>query len=112
VEGKLEERPFFPRFAGENLKRNEALVRKLAEIASARGITVAQLAIAWVLQRGDDIVPLIGARRRERLAESLAALDVRLGQDELRAIEALAPDRAVAGSRYGEEQMRMLDSER
>ncbi len=112
VEDKLKERPFFPRFTGDNLKRNTALVKKLAEIAQARGITVAQLAIAWALSRGEDIVPLIGARRRDRLKETLGALDVTLTQEELRAIDALHLDSETAGTRYATEQMAMLDSER
>jgi aryl-alcohol dehydrogenase-like predicted oxidoreductase len=112
VAGQMKERPFFPRFVGDNLRRNEALVKKLAEIAKARGITVAQLAIAWALGRGDDIVPLVGARRRDRLTEALGALDVTLGESELRAIDEAAPDGAVAGTRYHESQMAMLDSER
>ncbi len=112
VAGQTKENPFLPRFTGDNLKRNEALVKKLAEIASGRGITVAQLAIAWVLGRGNDIVPLIGARRRDRLAETLGALDIKLNEDELKAIDAVAPEGAIAGTRYHEEQMKMLDSEK
>jgi aryl-alcohol dehydrogenase-like predicted oxidoreductase len=112
VAGQTRENPFLPRFTGDNLKRNEALVKKLAEIAKTRGITVAQLAIAWVLGRGDDIVPLVGARRRDRLAETLGALDITLGEDELKAIDAVASEGAIAGTRYHEEQMKMLDSEK
>ncbi len=111
LEGKTKPNPFLPRFSGDNLKRNEALVKKLAEIAKSRGITVAQLAIAWALGRGDDIVPLIGARRRDRLSETLGALDVALSQSELRAIDEVAPEGAIAGARYPEVQMHMLDSE-
>jgi aryl-alcohol dehydrogenase-like predicted oxidoreductase len=112
VEGKTKEHPFFPRFSGENLKRNTALVQKLAEIAKARGLSVAQLAIAWALGRGDDIVPLVGARKRVRLEEALGALDVKLSDSELKAIDDVAPEGAVAGTRYGAEQMAMLDSEK
>lgn len=112
VEGKQKERPFFPRFTGDNLKRNEELVQKLAGIASARGITVAQLAIAWALGRGDDIVPLIGARRRDRLQETLGALDITLSESELAEIDRVAPEGAIAGTRYHESQMVMLDSEK
>jgi aryl-alcohol dehydrogenase-like predicted oxidoreductase len=112
VAGETKERPFFPRFTGDNLTRNEALVKKLAEIAKARGISVAQLAIAWALGRGDDIVPLVGARRRDRLSEALGALDVALSESELRAIDEVAPEGAIAGTRYHESQMAMLDSER
>ncbi len=112
VQGGTTERPFFPRFTGDNLKHNEALVKKLAEIASAKGITVAQLAIAWVLGRGDDIVPLVGARRRDRLSEALGALDITLSDSELAAIDKVAPEGAIAGTRYHESQMAMLDSEK
>jgi aryl-alcohol dehydrogenase-like predicted oxidoreductase len=112
VAGAQKERPFFPRFVGDNLKKNTELVRALAAIADARGITVAQLAIAWVLGRGKDIVPVIGARRRDRLAETLGALAVTLGPDELAAIDAAVAQQAVAGDRYASHQMAMLDSEK
>jgi aryl-alcohol dehydrogenase-like predicted oxidoreductase len=112
VEGKTTERAHFPRFTGDNLKKNVDLVQTLAAIAAGRGISVAQLAIAWAFGRGDDIVPLIGARRRERLAEALIALDVTLSESELAAIDTAAPDGAIAGTRYHESQMAMLDSER
>jgi aryl-alcohol dehydrogenase-like predicted oxidoreductase len=112
VEGRMKERPFFPRFVGDNLMRNTALVTNLANIAQARGLTVAQLAIAWALSRGEDIVPLIGARTRARLAETLAAVDVKLTEDELRAIDAVAPEGAIAGTRYAPALMATLDSEK
>jgi aryl-alcohol dehydrogenase-like predicted oxidoreductase len=112
VEGRTKERPFFPRFVGENLVRNQALVTQLSDIANARGITVAQLAIAWVVGRGDDIVPLVGARKRARLSESLGALDIVLTQDELAAIDEVAPEGSIAGTRYAPEQMAILDSEK
>ena len=101
-----------PRFGPENLERNLALVEALAAIAAAKGATVAQLAIAWVLARGDDIVPLVGTTRRGRLAEALQALQVELSQDDVAAIEAAVPPDAAAGARYDERQMTMLDSER
>ncbi|MFY1619750.1 aldo/keto reductase [Micromonospora sp. WMMD736] len=101
-----------PRFTGANLDRNLALVDALRTVAEARGVTVAQIAIAWVLSRGETIVPLIGARRRERLTEALGAATVTLTEADLAAIEAAVPSNAVAGSRYGEAQMAMLDSER
>jgi aryl-alcohol dehydrogenase-like predicted oxidoreductase len=75
-------------------------------------VTVAQIAIAWVLSRGEDIVPLIGARTRERLAEALGALDVDLTSGELERIERAVPPGAAAGTRYDERQMAHLDSER
>jgi aryl-alcohol dehydrogenase-like predicted oxidoreductase len=101
-----------PRFSGENLDRNLALVETLRTLAAARGATVAQTAIAWVLSRGHDVVPLVGARTRERLAEALGALEVELTQDDLARIEEAVPVDAVAGERYQAEQMAILDSER
>lgn len=105
-------RAHFPRFKGDNRAANELLVERLRQIAAGKGITQSQLAIAWVLARGGSIVPVVGARTRAQLAESLAALEVKLTAEELAEIEAAAPAAAVAGSRYGEEQMRVLDSER
>ncbi|MEZ4515760.1 MAG: aldo/keto reductase [Chloroflexota bacterium] len=105
-------RSHLPRFTGENLERNLALVEALRGVAQEQNATVAQIAIAWVLSRGQDIVPLIGARRRERLAESLGALDVELSVTELDMIEQAVPKDAVAGDRYDPRAMSMLDSER
>ena len=101
-----------PRFRRENLGRNLALVDALRAIAEAKGATVAQLAIAWVLARGDDIVPLVGTTRRERLAEAVGALQLELTEEDLAAVERVAPPGAAAGDRYDERQMAMLDSER
>ncbi len=101
-----------PRFQGENLERNLALVEQLRAVAEQRGVSVAQVAIAWVCSRGEDIIPLIGARTRERLDEALGALELELGEDDLRAIEAAMPAEAAAGERYPEPQMAHLDSER
>ncbi|WP_067716446.1 aldo/keto reductase [Nocardia yamanashiensis] len=101
-----------PRFQGENLTANLRLVDALAEIAARHEVSVAQLAIAWVLARGEDIVPIIGARRPERWTEAVAALDIKLSEDELAAIEAAVPADRVAGERYAAAQMAMLDSER
>ncbi len=100
-----------PRFQGENLRHNLALVEALRGVAEERGATVAQVAIAWVAGRGDDIVPLIGARRPERLGESLGALELDLGPDDLARIEAAVPPGAAVGDRYSEAQMALLDSE-
>ncbi|HPN06543.1 MAG TPA: aldo/keto reductase [Hyphomonadaceae bacterium] len=105
-------RSMSPRFQGENLDRNLALVQALKEIATEKGCTVAQLAIAWVYARGQDIVPLIGARKPARLAEALQALDVTLTPQDLARIDAAAPVGAVAGERYPAAQVAMLDSER
>jgi aryl-alcohol dehydrogenase-like predicted oxidoreductase len=101
-----------PRFTGENLKRNLALVEALRALAEEKGAAVAQLAIAWVLSRGDDVVPLVGARRRERLTEALGAVELELTTDDLARIEGAVPADAVAGARYQAEQMATLDSER
>ncbi len=100
-----------PRFSTQNLSRNRELIEALAKIAQARGVTVAQLAFAWSRSRGDDIVPLIGARRRDQLAEALAGLDTELTQEELAAIEQAAPIGSAAGERYGPLAMKHLDSE-
>ncbi|MFE4458687.1 aldo/keto reductase [Nocardia tengchongensis] len=101
-----------PRFQGENLDANLRLVDALAKIAAERQVSVAQLAIAWALSRGTDIVPLIGARKPERWAEAVAAADIRLSEAELATIEAAVPADQVAGGRYAPAQMAMLDSER
>ncbi|MDQ6821497.1 MAG: aldo/keto reductase [Actinomycetota bacterium] len=101
-----------PRFQGDNLDRNLALVEALRQIAEAKGAPVAQIAIAWVLSRGEEIVALVGARTRERLGEALGALDVALSEDDLERIEQAVPASAVAGERYPEAQMAQLDSER
>ncbi|MDH6145828.1 aryl-alcohol dehydrogenase-like predicted oxidoreductase [Kitasatospora sp. GP30] len=101
-----------PRFQGENLAHNLALVEQLRRIAEAKGASTAQVAIAWVAAQGEDIVPLVGTRRRERLDEALGALDVRLDQADLAAIEAAVPADAAAGDRYAAAQMAHLDSER
>jgi aryl-alcohol dehydrogenase-like predicted oxidoreductase len=105
-------RSFSPRFQPENLDHNLALVDALAAIAADKGATTAQIAIAWVLGRGDDIVPLVGARRRERLHEALGALDVDLTDDDRARIEDAIPAQAAAGERYPALAMADLDSER
>ena len=105
-------RAHLPRFTGENLERNLALVDTLRAVAEARGASVAQVAIAWVMSRGEDIVPLVGARRRDRLSESLGAADLALDENDRAAIEAAVPSEAVAGTRYDAAQMSFLDSER
>jgi aryl-alcohol dehydrogenase-like predicted oxidoreductase len=101
-----------PRFSGDNLDHNLALVERLRSVASELGASVAQVAIAWVSAQGDDIVPLVGARSRERLAESLGAVDVELTGEQLAAIESAIPKNAAAGDRYDATQMAALDSER
>jgi aryl-alcohol dehydrogenase-like predicted oxidoreductase len=101
-----------PRFTGENLDRNLALVDALRAVADAKGATVAQVAIGWVLSRGEDIVPLVGARRRDRLAEALGGLQLELTAEDLAAIERAVPAGAAAGDRYHAPQIATLDSER
>lgn len=104
-------RAMSPRFQGDNLDANLALVEALRAVAESKGVTTAQAAIAWVAAQGDDIAPLIGARRRDRLTEALGALDVTLSAQDLAAIEAAVPKDAVAGTRYAEAMMAHLDSE-
>lgn len=100
-----------PRFQGANLHRNLDLADRLRTVAEQKGISTAQAAIAWVLSRGTDIVPLIGARTRVRLQEALGALDVALTADDLAAIERAVPAGSAAGERYPAAQMAHLDSE-
>jgi aryl-alcohol dehydrogenase-like predicted oxidoreductase len=109
--GARDFRTHLPRWQGDNLERNVALSEALEGIAREKGATRAQLAIAWVLSRGTDIIPLVGARTRERLRESLGALDLALSPDDLARIERAVPAEEVAGSRYPAAQMSMLDSE-
>ncbi|GJG93088.1 aldo/keto reductase [Cupriavidus pauculus] len=104
-------RAISPRFQAENVDRNLALVEALRKVADRLGVTVAQLAIAWVAAQGNDIVPIIGARRRDRLTEALGALDVKLGEEDLMAISQAVPKGAAAGERYPAAQMARLDSE-
>ncbi len=101
-----------PRFTGDNLDANLALVETLRTVAGRIGVSVAQAAIAWVLSRGDDVLPVVGARTRERLTEAIGAWDVDLGADALAEIEAAVPPGAVAGGRYDAAQTAQLDSER
>jgi aryl-alcohol dehydrogenase-like predicted oxidoreductase len=105
-------RAYLPRFSGENLDRNQGLIEALRQLATEKNATASQLAIAWVLAKGASIVPLVGARTRTQLAESLGALHVSLTPADMTRIEAALPPAAVAGSRYDEHQMRVLDSER
>jgi aryl-alcohol dehydrogenase-like predicted oxidoreductase len=101
-----------PRFQAQNLDRNLGLVEGLRRIAQGKGASVAQLAIAWVIAQGKDILPVIGARRRDQLRESLGALQLALSGADLQAIEAAVPKGSGAGDRYPTAQMRQLDSER
>jgi pyridoxine 4-dehydrogenase len=110
--GARDIRAHLPRFNEANLDRNLALVEALRAAAREKGATVAQVAIAWVHSRGDDIVPLVGARRRDRLEEALGALTLSLSAQDLARIERAVPPGAAAGDRYDSFQMAHLDSER
>jgi aryl-alcohol dehydrogenase-like predicted oxidoreductase len=102
-------RKHFPRFVGENRERNQALIDELNKLAKEKGISPAQLAIAWVLAKNGNVIAVMGARTRAQLSETLGALEVKLTRDDLGAIEEAIPE--VSGMRYGEVQMRQLDSE-
>jgi len=110
--GPRDLRGYLPRFTPGNRATNDTLVAALARIAAEKGATPSQLAIAWVLAKGPSIVPLVGARTRKQLDESLGALDVKLSPQDVARLEAEVPATAVAGTRYDEHQMRVLDSER
>jgi aryl-alcohol dehydrogenase-like predicted oxidoreductase len=101
-----------PRFKGDNLANNEKLVARLREIASGKGVTPVQLAIAWVLAKKPSLIPIIGSRTRAQITESLAALEIKLTADEIGELEAAVPAEAVAGTRYDPIQMKNLDSEK
>lgn len=110
--GEQDFRAISPRFQGSNLDANLKLADTLKVIAQEKGVTAAQMAIAWVLARGEDIVPLVGARTRERLHESLGALDIMLTAEELTRIEQAIPANAAAGERYPAAQLAHMDSEK
>jgi aryl-alcohol dehydrogenase-like predicted oxidoreductase len=105
-------RTISPRFQGENLERNLQLVEALRAVAAEKNASVAQIAIAWALAKGNDIVPLVGARRRQRLTEALGAFDLKLTADDVARIERAVPLGAAAGDRYDKHGMASLDSER
>jgi aryl-alcohol dehydrogenase-like predicted oxidoreductase len=110
--GKGDIRSYMPRFSEGNYQHNQQVVTELAHLAAERGVRPAQLAIAWALAKGADIVPVVGARTRSQLAEALGALEIALSPEEIGVLEkACSPDR-VAGTRYDAAQMKMLDSER
>jgi len=112
VHGQGDFRGHSPRFQGENLTRNLALTEALRTAAETLGLTPAQAAIAWVLAKGEDIVPLVGARRRDRLAEALGSLDAVMTPEAVAALERAVPKDAAAGDRYPAAQMAALDSEK
>jgi aryl-alcohol dehydrogenase-like predicted oxidoreductase len=99
----------FPRFQGENLDKNVALVNRIEEIALEKGCTPAQLALAWVLAQGDDIVPIPGTKRRKYLEQNVAALEVDLTDADRKRIEEVAPKDVASGTRYPEEAMRAVN---
>lgn len=110
--GQRDFRQMSPRFQAENIDRNLALVDSLRALASDLGVSVAQVAIAWVAAQGNDIVPLVGARRRDRLTEALGALDVKLTPVHLAKLAATFPHGAAAGERYPASQLAHMDSEK
>jgi aryl-alcohol dehydrogenase-like predicted oxidoreductase len=112
MQAKGDYRNLLPRFTGDNLARNQQLAEKLKEIAASKSVSPAQLAIAWALAKQPFVIPVIGARTRAQLAESLGALEVHLSAGEMAALESAVPADAVAGTRYGEDQMKHLDSEK
>jgi aryl-alcohol dehydrogenase-like predicted oxidoreductase len=102
----------FPRFTGANRECNQTIIDTLQKLASEKGVSPSQLAIAWVLAKGPNIVPVIGARTRAQLTDSLGARRIQLSPAEVAGIEEAISPSSVAGTRYDEHQMRMLDSER
>lgn len=110
-EGEQDFRAINPRFQGENLERNLQLVERMRALAEAKGVTAAQLAIAWVMAQDEIVVPLVGARTRERLAESLGANEVQLSAADIRDIGDAVPPDSAAGDRYNAYLMQGLDSE-
>jgi aryl-alcohol dehydrogenase-like predicted oxidoreductase len=102
-------RRFSPRFQGENFQKNLDLVDRIGEIAKEKGCTPAQLALAWVLEQGDDLVPIPGTKRRKYLQDNVGALNVKLTEEDLRQIDAVFPSGAAAGSRYPEHMMSLVN---
>ena len=98
-----------PRFQGENFRRNLELVRRVEAIASERGCTTSQLALAWVLAQGDDIIPIPGTKRRSYLEQNAAAVEIQLTSKELKRIDEVAPRGIANGGRYPEEMMGLVN---
>jgi aryl-alcohol dehydrogenase-like predicted oxidoreductase len=105
-------RRFLPRYAGANFEVNQSLVAALRAVAAERGVSAVQMAIAWVMARGEEIVPLLGARKVTQLEEALAAVELRLSEEEMRQLEEAMPAEKVLGTRYDKQAMTHLDSER
>jgi aryl-alcohol dehydrogenase-like predicted oxidoreductase len=102
-------RRHMPRFQGENFSRNLKLLEKLTEIAKKKSCTTPQLALAWLLEQGEDIIPIPGTKRRERLEENLRAIEIKLGKEDLQRINEVAPVGAAAGTRYPEAIMHTVN---
>jgi aryl-alcohol dehydrogenase-like predicted oxidoreductase len=102
-------RRLMPRFQGENFKQNLTLAEHLEEMAAEKGCQPAQLALAWVLAQGDDVVPIPGTKRRRYLEENLGALNIELTASDLARLDEIAPPGGAAGQRYNEDGMRLLD---
>ena len=107
--GKHDWRHGLPRFQGDNFAANRALVDRVRAVAEDKKVTVGQLALAWVLSRGDDVVPIPGTTARNHLDENIAAADIRLTADDLARLDAAAPVGAASGDRYPEGGMRSLN---
>ena len=105
-------RAHLPRFSGPNYERNREMVAALANMAAEKGVNTTQLAIAWAVSKGEDIVPVIGARTRAQLTEAISALDLQLSGEDIERVEKICNPENVAGTRYDSSQMRMLDSEK
>ena len=109
---KSDFRRFLPRFTGDNLAKNQSLTAALNGLAAAHSVTPVQLAIAWLLTRGDDIIPILGSRTVKQVEEAFGALDLTLAPEELTALESAVPASEFAGTRYDRQAMTHLDSER
>jgi aryl-alcohol dehydrogenase-like predicted oxidoreductase len=105
-------RAYLPRFAGDNRDKNQGAVEAIQQFARERGMTVGQVAVAWALARQPRFVPVVGAKTRAQVTDALGALDKPLSSDDVKTLEALVPESAIAGSRYAAEQMTHLDSEK
>jgi aryl-alcohol dehydrogenase-like predicted oxidoreductase len=105
-------RAHLPRFSGANYERNLEMVTALEGVAAEKGVNTAQLAIAWALAKGEDIIPVIGARKRAQLTDAISALDLRLSAEDIERVERICNPENVAGTRYDSSQMKMLDSEK
>jgi aryl-alcohol dehydrogenase-like predicted oxidoreductase len=99
----------YPRFAGDNFEKNQVLVERVRAIAGRRGVKAGQLALAWVLAKGQDVVPIPGTKRRKYLEENAATAEIRLTSGEVAELEAAVPPNEIAGDRYAEASMKSID---